>query len=122
MKIHVERAVAGNVYEKVIVRVVVLFDLRAGRNDLVPNADVVVFDENEVGLGETYTRFDLPAGAGRLYADATGIAHVIVNGIEIIRDNEHTGAFPGTVLQPAMNATFTWSAFRPNPPLDPHIS
>ncbi|MDE0605744.1 MAG: hypothetical protein OXH78_01140 [Acidimicrobiaceae bacterium] len=43
-------------------------------------ADVVVFDAETVGLGETYTKYDLPTGAGRLYADATGIEHVIANG------------------------------------------
>ena len=43
-------------------------------------ADVVVFDPDSVDCGPTYTRFDLPAGAGRLYADAAGVDHVIVNG------------------------------------------
>ena len=62
-------------------------------------ADVVVFDEREVGCGPTYTRRDLPAGAGRLYADARGIAHVLVNGTEIVRGGETTGARPGTVLR-----------------------
>jgi N-acyl-D-aspartate/D-glutamate deacylase len=62
-------------------------------------ADVVVFDPNTVDTGPTYTKQDLPAGAGRLYADAIGIEHVIVNGAEIIRGAEHTGAFPGTVLR-----------------------
>ena len=63
------------------------------------HADVVVFDADTVGLGETYTRYDLPAGAGRLYADASGIDHVFANGVEIIRDGEDTGARPGVVLR-----------------------
>jgi N-acyl-D-aspartate/D-glutamate deacylase len=63
------------------------------------HADVVIFDADEVGLGETYTKYDLPAGAGRLYADAKGIEHVFANGVEIIRDGEDTGARPGTILR-----------------------
>ncbi|MEE3329503.1 MAG: amidohydrolase family protein [Myxococcota bacterium] len=62
-------------------------------------ADVVVFDADTVDTGPTYTKQDLPAGAGRLYADAIGIEHVIVNGAEIVRGDEHTGALPGTVLR-----------------------
>jgi N-acyl-D-aspartate/D-glutamate deacylase len=62
-------------------------------------ADVVVFDPETVGSGPTYTRFDLPAGAGRLYADAEGIEHVIVNGVEIARGAEPTGSLPGAILR-----------------------
>lgn len=70
-----------------------------GRLEVGFHADVVVFDADEVGLGETYTKFDLPAGAGRLYADADGIEHVFTNGVEIIRQGEDTGARPGTVFR-----------------------
>jgi len=62
-------------------------------------ADVTVFDADAIGCGPTYTRYDLPAGAGRLYADADGVEHVLVNGVEIVRGREHTGAWPGTVLR-----------------------
>jgi N-acyl-D-aspartate/D-glutamate deacylase len=44
-------------------------------------------------------RNDLPAGAGRLYAEAEGIAHVVVNGTEIVRGTELTGNRPGTLLR-----------------------
>jgi N-acyl-D-aspartate/D-glutamate deacylase len=63
------------------------------------HADITIFDAETIESGPTYTRHDLPAGAGRLYADAYGIAHVFVAGTEIIRDGEHTGALPGTVLR-----------------------
>jgi N-acyl-D-aspartate/D-glutamate deacylase len=63
------------------------------------HADVVVFDPETVGCGPTYTRFDLPGDAARLYADAIGIEHVFVNGVEIIRGQEFRGVFPGTVLR-----------------------
>ncbi len=62
-------------------------------------ADIVVFDLDKVACGDTYTRHDLPGGAGRLYADAHGIEHVYVNGREIIRHNTFTGALPGKILR-----------------------
>ena len=64
------------------------------------HADLVVFDPATVGRGPTYRRFDVPGGGDyRLYADAVGIDHVLVNGVEIVRGGEHTGALPGTVLR-----------------------
>ncbi len=70
-----------------------------GRLEVGWHADVVVFDLETVGLGETYTKFDLPGGAGRLYADAKGIDHVFANGVEIISHGKDTGARPGTILR-----------------------
>jgi N-acyl-D-aspartate/D-glutamate deacylase len=64
------------------------------------HADVVVFDKDTVGRGPTQQRYDLPGGKDfRLYADALGIDHVLVNGVEIVRHGEHTGKLPGTVLK-----------------------
>ncbi|MGE3691196.1 MAG: amidohydrolase family protein [Novosphingobium sp.] len=64
------------------------------------HADVVVFDPATVGRGPTYRRFDVPGGEEyRLYAEAVGIDHVLVNGVEVVRNGEHTGALPGTVLR-----------------------
>ena len=62
-------------------------------------ADLFVFDPDRIGCGPLHTRFDLPGGAGRLYAEAEGVGHVIVNGTEIVRDNVLTGAEPGRVLR-----------------------
>jgi N-acyl-D-aspartate/D-glutamate deacylase len=63
------------------------------------HADLVVFDPERIAPGPVGWRDDLPAGAGRLYGEGEGIAHVIVNGVEIVRDGELTGARPGTLLR-----------------------
>lgn len=64
------------------------------------HADVVVFDKDTIARGPTQQRFDLPGGNDfRLYADAVGIDHVLVNGVEIVSHGEHTGKLPGTVLR-----------------------
>lgn len=63
------------------------------------HADLVILDESRIGCGETFTKPDLPGGAGRLYAEAEGIDHVFVAGTEIVQQGEHTGALPGTVLR-----------------------
>jgi N-acyl-D-aspartate/D-glutamate deacylase len=77
-----------------------LYGLR-DRGRLVPGAfaDVVVFDPATIGHTPVRTRDDLPGGASRLYAEATGVRHVLVNGTEIARDGEFTGATPGSVLR-----------------------
>ncbi len=63
------------------------------------HADVVVFDPKTVGSGPVHMRPDLPCNEPRIYADAYGIDHVFVNGVQIIRDGEHTNARPGTALR-----------------------
>jgi N-acyl-D-aspartate/D-glutamate deacylase len=63
------------------------------------HADLVMFDPATVDHGTERTRYDLPAGAPRLVADATGISSVWVGGTEVCRDGTATGATPGTVLR-----------------------
>ncbi len=77
-----------------------LYGLR-DRGRLVPGAyaDVVVLDPTTIGHRAIRTRDDLPGGASRLYAEAVGIGHVLVNGTEIARDGVFTTATPGRVLR-----------------------
>jgi N-acyl-D-aspartate/D-glutamate deacylase len=42
---------------------------------------------------------DLPAGARRLRQKAAGFRASIVNGKLVLRDGQHTGAFPGRLLR-----------------------
>ena len=62
-------------------------------------ADLVVFDPDRIAPAPVTWRNDMPAGAGRLYGEAEGIAHVIVNGVEVVRDNVLTGAAGGALLR-----------------------
>jgi N-acyl-D-amino-acid deacylase len=52
-------------------------------------ADVVVFDPKTI---TDHATFDKP------HQYATGMKHVFVNGIQVIKDGEHTGAKPGRAL------------------------
>jgi len=53
-------------------------------------ADVVVFDPARVQDHATYER---------PHQYATGMVHVFVNGIHVLKDGEHTGARPGRVIR-----------------------
>jgi N-acyl-D-amino-acid deacylase len=52
-------------------------------------ADVVVFDPATIADKATY---DNP------YQYAVGVKHVFVNGQQVLKDGEHTGAKPGRAL------------------------
>ena len=62
-------------------------------------ADVVVFDPDRIAPRMPEVATDLPAGAKRLKQGADGIAATVVNGEVVLRDGEHTGAYPGQVLR-----------------------
>ncbi len=68
-------------------------------------ADLVIFDETAIKRGPSYMRFDVPGGAGRIYADAEGIDLVFVNGVAIVRSGKHTGQLPGTILRSGRDTT-----------------
>ena len=53
-------------------------------------ADVVIFDPAQV---QEHSTFDHP------HQLATGMSHVFVNGVQVLRDGEHTGALPGRVMR-----------------------
>jgi N-acyl-D-aspartate/D-glutamate deacylase len=77
-----------------------LFGLRdRGRVSVGYHADICVFDPAGIKRGPVEMRNDLPGGAQRLTADADGVHHVYVNGVEIAHDKELTGDTPGTVLR-----------------------
>ncbi len=52
-------------------------------------ADVVVFDANTIKDNATFAK---------PHQYATGMKHVFVNGTQVLKDEEHTGAFPGRVV------------------------
>ncbi|QBB70753.1 D-aminoacylase [Pseudolysobacter antarcticus] len=58
--------------------------------DVDCHADIVVFDPQTIGDRST---FDKPMQY------ATGVSDVFVNGVQVLRDGEHTGATPGQVLR-----------------------
>src|SRR3954465_5331668 len=63
------------------------------------NADIVVFDPQEIASEDASLVFDLPGDAPRLTAQSLGVKRVLVNGVETIRDGKATGAKPGTLLR-----------------------
>ena len=62
-------------------------------------ADLVVLDPETVASHEVAMKFDVPGGAGRLYAEADGIEQVFVNGQGIVRDGKLTADRPGALLR-----------------------
>ncbi|MCB1256605.1 MAG: D-aminoacylase [Microthrixaceae bacterium] len=63
------------------------------------HADLVVFDPEEIGSEVLSMVDDLPGGTSRLFAGSVGLNHVLVSGVEVIRDSTPTGALPGSVIR-----------------------
>ena len=59
----------------------------------------MIFDEATVATTPLWTRFDMPSGAGRLYAEPSGIDHVLVNGVPVVSAGALTDERPGTLLR-----------------------
>ncbi len=64
----------------------------SGRGRLAPGflADVIVFDADSI---QDHATFDKP------HQLATGVEHVLVNGVPVVIDGVHTGATPGRALR-----------------------
>lgn len=62
-------------------------------------ADIVLFDPATVAPRTPYVANCLPGGGSQIREKAFGIQCVIVAGIEILRDNQLTGAAPGRLLR-----------------------
>jgi len=63
-----------------------------GRGMLKPDyfADIVVFDPEKILDHATFTK---------PHQYATGVFHVFVNGVQVLKDGEHTGAKPGRFVK-----------------------
>jgi N-acyl-D-aspartate/D-glutamate deacylase len=66
-------------------------------------ADLTVFDPATVGCGQLRRVRDLPAGADRLVADASGIRAVVVAGVLVREEGRDAvdpeGVLPGRVVR-----------------------
>ena len=62
-------------------------------------ADLQVFDPSTIGPGPVAMKFDLPGGAGRVYGEAIGVHHVMVNGVPCVEQGELLSARPGKLLR-----------------------
>jgi len=63
------------------------------------HADIAVFESDRVAPSPTEVREDLPGDAWRIYGEADGIRHVMVNGVEVVDGKRFTDARPGTLLR-----------------------
>ena len=78
-----------------------------GRLEPGYHADVVVVDPATVAARPIEIRHDLPGGSWRLYGEADGIDHVLVNGTEIVDHGRLTGERPGRVMRSGVDTAGT---------------
>jgi N-acyl-D-aspartate/D-glutamate deacylase len=71
------------------------------------HADLVLFDPETVDMEDVSLVNDLPGGTARLFAAATGVSRVFVNGREIVHDGAATGDLPGKVLRSGQDTRTT---------------
>ena len=64
-----------------------------------------MFDPATIGTAPAEARHDLPAGGLRLYAESSGVEHVLVAGTPIVEGGALTDALPGTVLRSGRDTT-----------------
>ena len=62
-------------------------------------ADIVVYDLENLDMGQTEKAYDYPAGAWRLIRKPHGYRHIMVNGEETFVNGECTGATSGKLLR-----------------------
>ena len=62
-------------------------------------ADLAVIDPANLAAGAPERVADLPGGSERLISQASGVPHVFVGGVPVVRDGALTGARPGTLLR-----------------------
>jgi N-acyl-D-aspartate/D-glutamate deacylase len=64
-------------------------------------ADIMIFDEDEIGPMYKESVPDLPGGASRYKAYGKGVYATIVNGEPIVLNGEITGSLPGSLVAPS---------------------
>jgi N-acyl-D-aspartate/D-glutamate deacylase len=62
-------------------------------------ADLVIFDPRTVAAGDKEMLYDLPGGEGRFVQRAEGVQWVVVNGVVLFANGQHSGMLPGQVLR-----------------------
>lgn len=62
-------------------------------------ADINVIDLDRLTSLEVEPAYDAPLGTPRLIQHAEGYRATLVGGVPLIRDDAHTGAYPGTVIR-----------------------
>ena len=62
-------------------------------------ADIIVYDLDALGYGDTEFVHDLPAAQMRAISRASGYRYTLVNGDVIIEDDRETGAMAGRLLR-----------------------